>query len=81
MAKNGASCVSRVAYPYLWILATTDPPMALFGGEVVMGVGGFLDRGLSPCQKIGGFIALFCWPWFGLERGRHFSILRRGKNH
>ena len=26
MAKNGASCVSRVAYPYLWILATTDPP-------------------------------------------------------
>ena len=23
-AKNGASCVSRVAWPYLWILATTD---------------------------------------------------------
>ena len=25
-AKNGASCVSRVGCPYLWILATTDPP-------------------------------------------------------
>ena len=24
--KNDASCVSRVIYPYLWILATTDPP-------------------------------------------------------
>ena len=25
-AKNGTSCVSRVACPYLWWLATTDPP-------------------------------------------------------
>ena len=26
MAKNGASCVSRGACPYLWWLAKTDPP-------------------------------------------------------
>ena len=25
VANSGASCVSRVAWPYLWILATTDP--------------------------------------------------------
>ena len=26
IANSGASCVSRVVYSYLWILATTDPP-------------------------------------------------------
>ena len=26
IANCDASCVSRVVYPYLWILATTDPP-------------------------------------------------------
>ncbi|MDD6833324.1 MAG: hypothetical protein PUE80_09270 [bacterium] len=25
VANSGASCVSRVVFPYLWILATTEP--------------------------------------------------------
>ena len=40
-AKNGASCVSRVINPYLWILATTDPlvpprlnPLTLAGSKL-----------------------------------------------
>ena len=47
-AKNDASCVSRVAWPYLWILATTDPPR-LF---LLAMAGSKRRNSLSPMTKI-----------------------------
>ena len=35
IANSGASSVSRVVYPYLWILATTDPPRLIALGFAI----------------------------------------------
>ena len=52
MARWIVSCVSRVAYPYLWILATTDP-LRLSGGTKANSVGSLkLDNKVKGMMDI-----------------------------
>ena len=52
IANSGASCVSRVVYSYLWILATTDP-LRLSGGMKANSVGSLkLDNKVKGMMDI-----------------------------
>ena len=77
IANSGASCVSRVVYSYLWILATTDPPrlIALISLSPSC-ASGFAFRLHGVFHDMPSPMALLLWVWVWRGWGKRWRGMR-----